>query len=293
MRSGKRWLIVAFWAMFLAGCHEPLPTDEASPSTELGKHFDAADTATLRARVVWEGPLPQVPDFDVYTSPDSQPDSPPPGPRPNPHVPRIDPTSGGVRDAVFFLRRVDLARSRPWHHPAVTVVHRDWSAHIEQGDVVSPVGFVRRGDVVTTVSRQKILHILRGEGASLFSLPLLDPDLPSRKRLARHGVIELSSGAGYYWLRSHLFVDDHPYYARSDQTGRGELAQVPAGTYQVVCWLPNWHIARQERDPESSQIGRVMFAKPIELEQTVTLSAGSDSEVSFTLSASVFSPQGR
>src|SRR5207249_11538920 len=100
---------------------------------------------------------------------------------------------------------------------------------------------------------------LQARGAAFFSLPFPDRDQPLDRPLKQKGLVELTSGAGWYWIRAYLFVDDHSYYAHTDAKGHFELRAVPAGRYRLVCWMPNWNIARQERDPESGLVVRIVF----------------------------------
>ena len=109
-----------------------------------------------------------------------------------------------------------------------------------------------------------------------------DPDRPLTRPLKENGVVELTSAAGYYWMRAYLFVDDHSYYARADKEGRFSLEQVPPGQYEVVCWMPNWQEARHERDPESGLITRLFFRPPVTLVQKVELGKQESKEVRFS-----------
>tara|TARA_B110000444_G_C18749109_1_gene551814 strand:- start:11 stop:718 length:708 start_codon:yes stop_codon:yes gene_type:complete len=38
------------------------------------------------------------------------------------------------------------------------------------------------------------------------------------------------------WMKTWVLVSDHPYYAITDENGNYEIKDVPAGTYEVVCW---------------------------------------------------------
>src|SRR5262249_30904512 len=153
--------------------------------------------------------------------------------------------------AVVYLRGVDPARARPWDHPPVCVELRDYQIHVRQGDEEGRVGFVRRGAEVTAVSREPVFDSLQARGAAFFTLAFPDPDRPRTRRCPRAGVVELSSGVGHFWMRGHLFVSDHPYLARTDAAGRFSLPRVPAGRYELVCWLPDWHESSHERDADT------------------------------------------
>jgi hypothetical protein len=149
-------------------------------------------------------------------------------------------------------------------------------------------GFVHRGQSVEMASREPVFHILRASGSAFFSLTFPNPDRPRVRSLTEPGLVELSSGAGYYWMRAYLFVDDHPYYTRTDAQGYYQLSQVPPGRYQVVCWLPNWNVARHDRDPESTVISRLFFRPPVEREQHVEVRASGAVAADFTMSKALF-----
>lgn len=238
-------------------------------------------TALIRGRVTWNGPLPEVPPLDVAAYPFGGPVLRQRQRRPNPNRPAIDPLSRGLANAVVYLRGVPVEQARPWDHPPVEVeLHSDGFA-VRQGQDVSRVGFVRRGAAVTLVSRQEVLHGCRGRGAAFFSLMFPDRDRPLQRRLTEPGLVELSSSAGYYWMRAYLFVDDHPYYARTDGTGQFTLPAVPPGRYELVCWLPNWKVQRQEREPEVGAVVRLYFEPPHEQTRPICIGGGIQETIDF------------
>src|SRR5262249_7479941 len=144
---------------------------------------------------------------------------------PNPNAPAIDAQTRAVRGAVVFLRGIDPRRARPWDLPAVRVVQQGQRFHVRQGADDGAVGFVRRGAAVEMMSADGVFHSLHAGGAAFFTLTFPDPDRPRTRRLDQPGVVELTSAAGYFWMRGYLFVDDHPYYVRTDTDGRFRLEQ--------------------------------------------------------------------
>ena len=38
------------------------------------------------------------------------------------------------------------------------------------------------------------------------------------------------------WMKTWVLVSDHPYYAVTDESGNFTIDNIPAGTYEVVCW---------------------------------------------------------
>ena len=285
--NGLLWL----QALAVLGCQpesQKPPTDSIAEPAALARRFDPATCGRVSGRVTWEGDVPSAPPFEVWSLV-SQPD----GSRqkhlePNPNLPQVNPRTRGVAYAVVYLRGVDPERSRPWDLDPVRVEQRQQGFHVLQGGVDSRFGFVRRGASVELVSREPLFHSLHASGAEFFTLAFPDPDDPCPRRLSRKGLVELSSAAGYYALRAYLFVDDHPYYARTNSEGSFVLEGVPAGQYDLVCWLAGWLPAREERDPETAITSRLFFRPPAEIVQPVAVAPGATCERHFTLSSASF-----
>jgi len=261
--------------LVIAGCTgapNPSPRDSEEQEVVLGKAFDAKATGAIRGIVRWDGDVPVVQENAV------------PAYAKLAHVPMIDAKSKGVAHAVVFLRLVDSQRSRPWDHAAVRVEFYQRHLHVVQGERRSGVGLVRRGSVIEIVNRDAEYHRLLGRGAAFFAHPLVEKDRIGVHTLATAGIVELSSGTGHYWLHAHLFVAEHPYYTCSDSEGRFALEQVPAGTYELVCWMPNWHVRSRERHTETGAVIRHVLAPPHEQTRVVEVRAGTevDAEVRWT-----------
>jgi hypothetical protein len=276
----------------LAGCADtpskPTVKEESSPSTS--SRFNPATAGCISGRVIWTGPIPETKPFEGWSNPVVENGTRDRLVQPNVNAPLINPESRGVGNAVLYLRGVDIEQAKPWDQPPVQVELRDYRFHLLQGSLDSSIGFVRRGDFLTMVSRQAVFHSIHADGSAFFSLTFPDPDRPLARRLERTGLVELASAAGYFWMRAYVFVDDHPYYARTDSKGFFRLDQVPAGQYDLVCWMPNWIEDHHERDPESSLIIRHFFKPPETKVKQVTVSAGKTSEALFTVTPSAFSP---
>jgi hypothetical protein len=264
--------------LLVLGCqpHEA-PTPSATETRETS--FDPSATGTVTGRVTWDGDIPLVRPLAVKANQLGTEVFQQYHFRPNPNAPRIDARTRAVRGAVVFLRGVDARRAKPWDHPPVQVEQCDCRLLVHQGDNETHVGFVRRGDAVTMVSEDDLFHSLHADGSAYFTLTFPDPGQPRSRRLERNGVVELASAAGYFWMRAYLFVDEHPYYTRTDDEGRFALTRVPPGHYDVVCWLPNWAPQRQERDPESGHVTRLYFQPPLERVRPVTLVPGETAEL--------------
>ena len=75
----------------------------------------------------------------------------------------------------------------------------------------------------------------------------------------------------------------------TDRSGSYRIANVPPGSYQLACWLPDWREQGRELDADSWQVTRLTFRPSVELAQPVTLEPGATHHLSFTLSAASFS----
>src|SRR5262249_616509 len=182
------------------------------------------------------------------------------------------------------LRGVDPHMARPWDHPHVAVEARDLQLHVRQGSRDGRIGFVHRDDSVEMVSREPRVHALRAHGATWFTLSFPDADQQLVRPFDRCGVVELTSGAGYYWMRAFLLVDEHPSYTLTDADGRFALPLVPAGRYEIVCWLPSWRETGHDRDPETGRVTRVRFGEPVTVHKTIMIGAKENREIRLEIS---------
>jgi hypothetical protein len=283
------WLLVPLLAT--VGCDDARPqTHEglAPQTVEAGGGFDPTSAGAIRGQVVWDGEVPALAPLEVLPNPLAGELLQKRQFRPNPNVPLIEPRTKGVANAVVFLRGIEPYRGRHFDHLPVRVHQREGQFHIVQGDADSHFGFVARGADVEMVSQDRFFHSLHAGGAAFFTLTFPDSTVSRRRTLKEKGVVELTSAAGYFWMRAYLFVDAHPYYTRTDAEGRFVLPQVPPGSYEVVCWMPSWLKARHERDPESGFVARLFFEPPVERSQSLNLGPKETKEATFTLSAELF-----
>jgi hypothetical protein len=284
--------VVFVGAALLSGCDglSAPPDPPAEQPVEIGSDFEAATAGDLRGQVIWEGPIPVVPTYRAPVNPGSEHQGDPRRVWTNPNTPQIDPQSKGVAGAVLFLRGVDSRKARPWDHPPVRVELRDYQIHVCQGERDGNSGFVRRGETVALVSRQQLFHSLQARGAAFFARAFPDPDRSCTRRLDRAGIVDLSSGCGYFWMRGRLFVTDHPYYTHTDTQGRFTLPQVPPGRYELVCWLPDWHESFRELDAETALICRLTFRPPVEVTQPVQVGPRQAQTIAIHVPAERFGP---
>ncbi|HZU38913.1 MAG TPA: hypothetical protein VFA18_23500 [Gemmataceae bacterium] len=264
------------------------PVRPIAAPVPIGNAFDPATVGGIHGSVCWQGDIPSAPPFRAAGYITNGQLIAAPIVRDNPNLPRIDPRTHAVQGAMVCLRGIDPARSHRWDLPPVQIELRDLRLHVHQGEVDSPFGFVRQGDRVTMVSHDRAYHMLWLRGAAFFSLPFPDPDQALERPLDKLGLVELSSGAGYPWMRGYLFVTDHPYWTRTDEKGLFRLEHVPPGRYRVVCWMPNWKVVANARDPESALVLRVTFGPPVETMGEVEVWAGKATDAQLNVPSKAF-----
>ena len=292
--NGRAWPQIGTWlsllaAAALAGCDADSPlTPPPAPPVETSTQFDPTTAGAVEGRATWSGVVPVVPPFQAPVSPLCEQVRGPKRDWPNPNAPIIDPQRRGVGDAVVFLRGVDPRRARPWDLDPVRVELRDYQIHILQGDMDGRLGFVRRGDRIDVESKQNVFHAIQARGADFFALTFPDEGTKRGRILDRGGFVELSSNAGQFWMRAYLFVDDHPYCARTTADGRYALPKVPPGDYDLVCWMPDWREASHEIDADTRLVTRLTFRPPLQVVRRVHIDPQATATVDFPLSLEQF-----
>ena len=277
-------------AVLFAGCeaNAPLPKTPVDSSTGASSDYDAAAAGEIKGRVEWTGPLPVVPPFQAPVSPLAEQTRGPKRDWPNPNAPLVDPKNRGVGNAVVFLRGVDPRRAPPWNLEPVCVELRDYQMHVRQGKDDGLYGFVRRGDRIELESKQNVLQTLQAHGADYFALTLPEEGTTRFRVLNHNGVVELSSNAGQFWMRAYLFVDDHPYYTRTDGDGRFTLPKAPPGDYDLVCWMPDWRETEHEIDADTRLVERLTFRPPLQIVRRVHIDSRATATADFTVSLGQF-----
>ncbi|MFO0876832.1 MAG: carboxypeptidase-like regulatory domain-containing protein [Gemmataceae bacterium] len=278
-----RLLVFLVLVLALTGCEETAtPPDKPNVLVPLADQYQSEGSCRLRGSVRLAGTPPVVAHFRSIDQPLT--DQPPPPARdwPNPNACRLT-DQGRLQDALVFLSGIKPQASRPWFHEPVTVELVSQQFVVRQGSAAKRLGIVQQGRAVRMVSRDDLYHAVQGRGAAFFGLSLPAPQQVREQRLDHPGLVELRSGAGYYWMRAFLLVSPHPYVTTTDARGEFSLDGIPPGDYEVVAWHPSWVVQQEERNQDNSRIQQVRFRTGLETSARVSLGEGAASAVDLTL----------
>ena len=289
IRATRCFTLLGVWVGLVTtfGCSPPSPVPKPIKAvvTELGANHDPETAGTIFGQIRWLGSVPAltpqigvVPDRTVYRWIAVT----------NPFAPQVDPVNHGIDNVLVYLKKVDPTKSKPWDWPPLQVEHRDFRIQLQQGEKPQSLAIVRAGADVQMVSHDPELHTLRARGAAFFSLEFPESNKPLTRSFDRTGIVELTSGAGYYWLAADVLVTEHPYAAITKNDGRFELKAVPSGEYEIVCRVRNWQVTSVETDPETELFIRQKYADPLELTSSITVPAKGRVEQSWTVDQSQF-----
>ncbi len=168
-------------------------------------------------------------------------------------------TDGAFRGAVVFLETVDKGKPFPASPPT----------RIEAKDCrfLPFINLVRDQHDVVVVNLDPAMHDIQAYETShlgprvLFNLPLpISSRYPQQAGLSAHfhkhyegtpvtPTVRMTKGrrvftmqCGFHaYMESWAMVQNHPYYAVTDESGRFRLSDVPPGTYRVKIWHPYVH----------------------------------------------------
>lgn len=108
-------------------------------------------------------------------------------------------------------------------------------------------------------------HVYSFSPAKKFELPLYKGTQAAPVRFDRPGIVVLGCNI-HDWMLGYIAVLETPYFAPTGADGRAEIADVPAGTYEVRLWHPR------------------LLPSSAPPSQHVTLAAGKDAQVEFAVS---------
>jgi hypothetical protein len=241
------------------------------------KVITVSDGGTITGSVKWSGPVPHLASFPITKDPQiCDPDS-----QKTRDLERLIVSSqGGVKNTVVFLKDVtqgkefDLPQARRF----LDQKHCRYEPHIL---------LVPQSTVLQMKSSDATLHTIHMDGAASYNLPFPFTDQVISRQMTTPGVVNLKCNGGHVWMNAEMIVAPHPYYAVTDENGKFELNNVPAGEYEIVAWHEGWSVQRHEATFDvltEKRVQRPVFSQPLTIEKAVSVKSNSVATINFILS---------
>ena len=235
------------------------------------------DGGTVTGTVKWSGPMPRL--ATALINKDAQicdPES-----QKSRDLERlIVGTQGGVANTVVYLK--DITRGKEMNLPAprrfLDQKHCRYEPHI----LLVPVTAT-----LQMKSSDATLHTIHMDGAATYNLPFPFPNQVITRSMPTVGLVNLKCNGGHTWMNAEMFVVPHPYYVVTDESGRFELTDVPAGEYQITAWHEGWSVVRQEGTFDvltEKRVERPVFSEPRTWDKKVTVRPGAKAVITFVIS---------
>ena len=256
-----------------------IATSLALASTAFAQYsvVTVTDGGTISGTVKWTGAKPQPVTLPITKNPDI---CAPNGQKTRDLERIIIASDGSVENAVVYLKGISKGKAMD-----LPEVRR--SLDQKNCRYIPHIMLVPKGDNLTMVSEDPILHNIHMTGVELYNIPFPIPNHPVKRPFPRPGETDLKCDAGHVWMNSVALTVDNPYYAVTDEHGNFKLTDVPAGTYTIEAWHESWHVARQESvmDVDAHQmVTRPIFADGLTWDKSVTVPAKGNVSVDFQIS---------
>jgi hypothetical protein len=241
------------------------------------KVINVTDGGTISGSVKWSGAIPRGLSFPISKDPQiCDPDS-----HKSADLERlvIGP-EGGVANTIVYLKNITSGK-------ALALPPQRQHLNQIQCRYVPHILLVPQNSSLEMVSSDATLHTIHMDGAATFNLPFPFPGRPTTRTMPTTGLVNLRCNGGHVWMNAEMMVVSHPYYVVTDESGKFELTDVPAGTYQVVAWHEGWELLGREHAFDvltERSVERPLFSEPRTWEKSVTVSSSHDSTVNFVIS---------
>jgi hypothetical protein len=240
------------------------------------KVISVTDGGTISGSVKWSGAVPHELEYPV--SKDAQicdPDG-----KKTVSLDRlIVGPEGGVANTIVYLKNISAGKALDLP---------DQRRHLDQRHCryVPHILLVPASAELQMKSSDATLHTIHMDGAASYNLPFPFPEQVSSRAMNTPGLVNLRCNGGHVWMNAEMMVVKHPYYAVTDESGRYEFSDVPAGNYQIVAWHEGWNLAGKEQAYDvltEHTVQRPVFTDPKTWEKSVTVNANGASTVNFVI----------
>jgi hypothetical protein len=240
------------------------------------KVISVSDGGTISGSVKWSGAVPHELEYPVSKDPQI---CDPEGKKTVSLDRLIVGPEGGVANTIVYLKNISAGKALDLP---------DQRRHLDQHHCryIPHILLVPASAELQMKSSDATLHTIHMDGAASYNLPFPFPEQISSRAMNTPGLVNLRCNGGHVWMNAEMMVVKHPYYAVTDESGRYEFTNVPAGTYQIVAWHEGWSLAGKEQAYDvltERAVQRPLFTDPKTWEKSVTVQANQPSTVNFVI----------
>jgi len=239
--------------------------------------ISVTDGGTITGTVKWSGTLPHLAALPINKDPEiCDPES---------HKTRdlerlIVGPDGGVENTVVFLKDISRGKAMdlPQQRRFLDQKHCRYEPHIM---------LVPKNESLQIESSDATLHTVHMDGAATYNLPFPFVNQVVSRTMSTPGLVNVRCNGGHAWMNAEIMVVDHPYYSVTDENGKFELTDVPAGEYKLIAWHEGWKLLREEGAFDvltERRIQRPIFSEPRTWAKAVTAKPSETTVVNFVIS---------
>lgn len=158
----------------------------------------------------------------------------------------INPANKGIKNVFVWIRPAGAAKDAPFPtnqiHPSLKMPAKA-QEEIDQPccRFIPHVLAAREGQTLLIKNSAPVAHNSKWESSNNGAF---NPILPAggqfklpKPLVAESGVITLQCSI-HPWMKAHVRIFDHPYFAITDADGKFEIKNAPAGKFAVFYWHP-------------------------------------------------------
>lgn len=225
---------------------------------------DVADGGSIMGHVIWKGgAMPKFDPVKVQKNQDVCGNE-------KPSEALTVGKDGGVKFAVGYIEKIEKGKK---------IVRGQNTLLTQKNCQFAPHVFtIVKGTDLDVLNSDPVLHNINTaiDGIQLFNKGQPNKDTTVTVRVRKLGQVDITCDSHTH-MRSYFSIFNHPYSAVTDENGVFTIDNVPPGKYTVKIWHESWKVNGKDDD------GRLIYDKPVELSQEVTVPAKGTAHVNFEL----------
>lgn len=142
----------------------------------------------------------------------------------------IDTNTKGIKNVVVFLKEIKTGKK--WQ-----IAENDLEMD-QKGCIFSPrVVVVPAGQPINMLNNDGILHNIHTRSQLNEEINKAQPKFLKKMKLSfdKPEFVKVTCDV-HNWMQGWIVVADHPYYTVTDDKGKFEISDIPAGTYTLEIW---------------------------------------------------------